>query len=97
MSDPLRVLFVCTANISRSPFMELTARSLAGEGADVVFATGYRVPSTLTYREPVSCATTSRLWSHPAGSPGRSSPSGLGSCIRTRRVRLAALASGSRS
>ena len=38
MSDPLRVLFVCTANISRSPFMELTARSLAGEGADVVFA-----------------------------------------------------------
>ncbi|HEY0645222.1 MAG TPA: hypothetical protein VGD39_17500 [Nocardioides sp.] len=38
MSDPLRVLFVCTANISRSPFMELTARSLAGEGAEVVFA-----------------------------------------------------------
>ena len=38
MSEPLRVLFVCTANISRSPFMELTARSLAGEGADVVFA-----------------------------------------------------------
>jgi protein-tyrosine-phosphatase len=38
VSDPLRVLFVCTANISRSPFLELTARSLAGEGADVVFA-----------------------------------------------------------
>jgi protein-tyrosine-phosphatase len=32
------VLFVCTANISRSPFLELTARSLAGEGAEVVFA-----------------------------------------------------------
>ena len=36
-SRPLRVLFVCTANISRSPFMELTARRLAGENADIVF------------------------------------------------------------
>ena len=32
-SAGLRVLFVCTANICRSPFMELTARRLAGEGA----------------------------------------------------------------
>jgi protein-tyrosine-phosphatase len=38
VSDPLRVLFVCTANISRSPFLELTARSLAGEDAAVEFA-----------------------------------------------------------
>ena len=38
MSEPLQVLFVCTANISRSPYLELTARSLAGEGAGVVFA-----------------------------------------------------------
>ncbi|WP_300389776.1 adenylyl-sulfate kinase [uncultured Nocardioides sp.] len=28
--EPLKVLFVCTANICRSPFMELTARHLAG-------------------------------------------------------------------
>ncbi|BBH17074.1 hypothetical protein Back2_13610 [Nocardioides baekrokdamisoli] len=28
---PLKVLFVCTANICRSPFMELTARALAPE------------------------------------------------------------------
>ena len=28
---PLKVLFVCTANICRSPFMELTARHLAGD------------------------------------------------------------------
>jgi sulfate adenylyltransferase len=28
--EPLKVLFVCTANICRSPFMELTARALAG-------------------------------------------------------------------
>ena len=38
MSEPLRVLFVCTANISRSPFLELSARRLAGDATDVVFA-----------------------------------------------------------
>ncbi len=31
--EPLKVLFVCTANICRSPFMELTARHLAGDAA----------------------------------------------------------------
>ncbi|MDR7252094.1 protein-tyrosine-phosphatase [Nocardioides sp. BE266] len=31
MSEPLKVLFVCTANICRSPFLELTARQLAGD------------------------------------------------------------------
>jgi sulfate adenylyltransferase len=38
-SDPdrLLVLFVCTANISRSPYLELRARSLAGD-AEVDFA-----------------------------------------------------------
>jgi len=30
VTDELRVLFVCTANICRSPFMELLARRLAG-------------------------------------------------------------------
>ena len=38
MSDALRVLFVCTANICRSPFMELLARELAGPDAAVEFA-----------------------------------------------------------
>ena len=37
-TDPLRVLFVCTANICRSAHMELTARALAGEGSGLVFA-----------------------------------------------------------
>ncbi len=37
-SDRLHILFVCTANICRSPFMELTARDLAGPGATVTFA-----------------------------------------------------------
>ncbi|MEI5671646.1 MULTISPECIES: adenylyl-sulfate kinase [unclassified Nocardioides] len=35
---PLNVLFVCTANICRSPFMELLARHLAGPDAHVVFS-----------------------------------------------------------
>ncbi|WP_017932990.1 adenylyl-sulfate kinase [Nocardioides sp. Iso805N] len=35
---PLRVLFVCTANICRSPFMELTARRLAGADSGLHFS-----------------------------------------------------------
>lgn len=35
---PLRVLFVCTANTCRSPFMELLARHLAGPDAPISFA-----------------------------------------------------------
>ncbi|MFC7504785.1 adenylyl-sulfate kinase [Nocardioides sp. CPCC 206347] len=34
---PLRVLFVCTANICRSPYMELRARSLLGPSTQVEF------------------------------------------------------------
>ncbi|WP_206051914.1 adenylyl-sulfate kinase [Nocardioides ferulae] len=37
-ADPLHVLFVCTANICRSPFMEHRARQLAGPGAHLEFA-----------------------------------------------------------
>ncbi|PKH37692.1 sulfate adenylyltransferase/protein-tyrosine phosphatase [Nocardioides alpinus] len=36
MTEPLKVLFVCTANICRSPAMELIAREMAGS-ADIVF------------------------------------------------------------
>lgn len=35
---PLRVLFVCTANICRSPYMELRARDLLGGREGVVFS-----------------------------------------------------------
>jgi len=35
---PLRVLYICTANICRSPFMELYSRHLAGPGTHVTFA-----------------------------------------------------------
>jgi sulfate adenylyltransferase len=37
-AKPLKVLFVCTANICRSPFMELTARRLAGASTAVSFS-----------------------------------------------------------
>ncbi|ABL83702.1 MULTISPECIES: adenylyl-sulfate kinase [unclassified Nocardioides] len=37
-STPLRVLYICTANICRSPFMELYSRHLAGHGTHVTFA-----------------------------------------------------------
>ncbi|GCD90667.1 adenylyl-sulfate kinase [Nocardioides sp. LS1] len=37
-AETLNVLFVCTANICRSPFMELTARHLAGPDANITFA-----------------------------------------------------------
>ena len=33
--DPIRVLFVCTANICRSPYLELRARQLLGSGSGV--------------------------------------------------------------
>jgi sulfate adenylyltransferase len=35
---PLKVLFVCTANICRSPYMELTARRLVPDESDLVFS-----------------------------------------------------------
>ena len=37
-AEPLRILFVCTANICRSAYAELVARSLAGDRDDVEFA-----------------------------------------------------------
>ena len=39
-SHPLNVLFVCTANICRSPFMEQAARALAGEARITFASTG---------------------------------------------------------
>jgi sulfate adenylyltransferase len=36
--EPLKVLFVCTANICRSPYMELTARRLVPDESDIVFS-----------------------------------------------------------
>ncbi len=38
MSEPISVLFVCTANICRSPVMELAARAMAGDSRDVEFS-----------------------------------------------------------
>lgn len=36
--EPVRVLFICTANICRSPYMELRARSLLAGREDVLFS-----------------------------------------------------------
>ena len=62
MSEPLEVLFVCTANICRSPAMELIARDLAGD-ADVVFASigtharnGHRMNSEMSDLLPAGMA-----------------------------------------
>jgi sulfate adenylyltransferase len=38
IDPPLRVLFVCTANICRSPFMELFSRHLVGKGSGIEFS-----------------------------------------------------------
>lgn len=45
MGEPLRVLFVCTANIARSPYAEFRARQLIGPDAAVRFASA-GVPGT---------------------------------------------------
>lgn len=45
MTEPLRVVFVCTANIARSPYAEHRARQLAGLGAAVRFASA-GIPGT---------------------------------------------------
>ena len=49
MSDPIRVLFVCTANICRSPFMEIYARSVVGDDLDLRSAGTYGLD-----RQPMS-------------------------------------------
>jgi protein-tyrosine-phosphatase len=45
--DRLQVLFVCTANISRSPYLELVARSRADAGLDFSSAGVYARTDTL--------------------------------------------------
>ncbi len=75
MSEPLRVLFVCTANICRSPVMELLARDLAGS-ADVVFSSA----GTHGYdRQPINPDMAATL------------PAGAGDDFRSRHLTRAVL------
>ena len=64
-TGPLSVLFVCTANICRSPFMELTARAMAREaGAAIEFASA----GTLGFEDqPMDEAMASQLDGLDAG------------------------------
>ena len=66
MTEPLRVLFVCTANICRSPAMELISRDLARD-ADVVFSSsgthardGHRMNAEMTAALPAGAADAFR-------------------------------------
>ena len=78
MSQPLRVLFVCTANICRSPVMELTARAMAGDSRTVEFAS----------------AGTQGFDAQPLNAEmAETIPSGLGHHFRSRRVTRAILES----
>jgi protein-tyrosine-phosphatase len=60
MTEPLSVLFLCTANICRSPAMELIARDLAGE-AEVVFTSSGTHAHTGHRMNPVQAATIPHL------------------------------------
>ncbi|MFC4787258.1 adenylyl-sulfate kinase [Nocardioides sp. MAHUQ-72] len=55
--DRLRVLFVCTANICRSPYMELVARHHAGDHDGVEFASAGTHGFRAREMDPVMAAT----------------------------------------
>ncbi|GAA1916181.1 hypothetical protein [Nocardioides hwasunensis] len=77
MPEPLSVLFVCTANICRSPAMELVARDLAG-AADVVFR---------------SCGTHARDGEPMDAAMAATLPAGMADGFRSRRLTGSLLAS----
>ena len=60
MTEPLSVLFLCTANICRSPAMELIARDLAGD-AEVVFSSSGTHAHTGHRMNPIQAATIPHL------------------------------------
>lgn len=73
MSDPLLVLFVCTANICRSPFMELTARRMTGDDPRVEFASAgthgrERLPMDEVMAATLPPGAADRFWSRPVSS-----------------------------
>ena len=60
MTEPLSVLFLCTANICRSPAMEIIARDLAGD-AEIVFSSSGTHAHTGHRMNPVQAATIPHL------------------------------------
>lgn len=57
MGEPLEVLFVCTANICRSPHMEHVARHLAGADTSLRFASAGVLGFTDEPMDPVMART----------------------------------------
>ena len=55
--SPLSVLYICTANICRSPFMELYSRHLAGHGNHVTFASAGTHGFVARAMDPTMAAT----------------------------------------
>lgn len=70
---PLRVLFVCTANVCRSPFMELTAQHLAGPGSRVEFTSAGTHGFDASEISPEMAATLATR-GVPGAAPFRSRP-----------------------
>ena len=59
MSEPLKVLFVCTANICRSPYLEVSARALAGDSIVEFSSAGTHGFDAQPMNEPMVATLTS--------------------------------------
>ena len=59
MTAPLRVLFVCTANICRSPYLEVSARALAGDSTVEFSSAGTHGFDAQPMNEPMVATLTS--------------------------------------
>ena len=64
MTPPVNVLFVCTANICRSPFMELLSRQLTPEGGAVYSSAGTRGFTDAPMCEEMAAELTERQIAH---------------------------------
>ena len=62
---PLRVLFVCTANICRSPYIELLARQAVGETGDIEFGSAGTHATDGSPINPDQAAVLPAAWTCP--------------------------------
>jgi sulfate adenylyltransferase len=71
---PLKILYICTANICRSPFMELLSHHLVGPDAAVTFASAGTQAVTGTWMSPNMEATLRARKVEGGGTSFRSRP-----------------------